>query len=132
MFKLKTNTEVVIDPRTLATAFVFMHVKDILFNGQFYVGSIEYYWEREVDSGQVDPVTNDPIMTTVVTHLENSFSTFQVAEATAIENAVGTLSGNNLSEKFITLIHAGIMYQLMLTPVFGLNANGWSLVAQPN
>lgn len=123
MITLKSNNQTIVNPRTQLPQHVYMHIKNVLFNGVEYYADIQYYYTTEevIDS-----------ITYVHKHdLEKSRAHFTAVEADLIENSVpGGLQGTNHSEKYINLVIAGTMYQLSLTPgLYG--AAGWTIVASP-
>lgn len=114
MITLKTNTEVIIKPRTEQTEYVYMEILDIVYNGEWCTARLEYYYKDENDNK---------------VKLEDTTANFTKAEAGTIEDGVqGGLQGAHLLDKFDSLIYAGIMYQLSVQASYGLGVSGWSIV----
>lgn len=130
MLKLKTNTPVIVDPKKpTVLKDVFLKIANV----KYYIGakfevSVQYYYEDEINSGRVDENLN-PIMITIQKYLPASTTTFTIQEAQGIEQMSGGLVGATFTDKFDSLIIAGCFFQLDQTPQFGLQANGWSIVA---
>lgn len=120
MITLKTNNLVVVEPKTQLQDYAYMHITDVLFNGEEYIAKIHYFYVKE-----------ELIGTETYYHkhdMERTTVRFTLAEANLIENSIpGGLSGNNHSERYLSLVVAGTMYQLSQTPnLYG--ATGWSIV----
>jgi len=141
--KLKSTIKVKIDPivpfiKDPSTGlmepneeFVFMSFPKVTYEGDKYIVPVLYYYEYERATGKFDAM-NQPITIPTPKPLPSKPPTvFLRAEAQALEASIVTgLSGSTFSDKFDSLILAGVMYKLSTTtePPFGLTVTDWSIV----
>ncbi len=135
---LKTKTKVTVNPRAVQEEYVYMDILDVIYNGEWYTGRLEYYYKAPAGTGTfeevTDPVTEEvtqvEIMGTKNVLLEETLSNFTRSEANAITLGMGGLpSTTDHSINFDQLIYAGVMYQLSVAPYYGLSVSGWEIVS---
>lgn len=119
MITLKTNGGVIIKQKEMVERDVFMEISNINFDFSTYRADIQYYYVNED--------TVDGITVTERVDMDSSRVNFTIAEAEAIENGAGGLSGAKHTDKFISLIVAGAMFQLSAMPVYVPASVGWSV-----
>lgn len=109
----KTKTQVLVDSIKNVTDYAYLDVSWTNFDGLTYTGVTEYYYyngdERVV--------------------IERTNPVFTVAEADAIEQMPGGLTGNTLTEQFVDLIVKASLYQFSVGGYFGLTGSDWEVYA---
>lgn len=136
MFTLKTNTPVVVSSRTGEEAFVYMRVGSVTFqkvkNQLQYSVAISYEYPQTVNVGFDE--NDQPITKEIVVPLPAVRPTvFTQAQADGIEQMTGTLTGQYHTDRFMSLILAGINYKLDLPKIDGghpydLGSQGWTVL----
>ena len=137
MFKLRTNTEVIVSSRSSEQAYVIMQVGAIIIarkdGDMWYRVKISYFKESLVATGMLDE-NNNPIMETRYDMLPKVPDiVFSKAQADAIEDMGDPLEGTHNSDQFLHLVRKGINYQLDLPQQYdghpyGLDSTGWTLM----
>lgn len=141
MITLKTNTKKIVVERTGEEQFVYMNISGVTLKKirvpatlqdpeqivTGYVVPINYYFIREVDTGEVDE-NNDPIMREQKVPLAPVPPlAFTQTEAQGIEQMMGGLTETYHTERFIQLILGGINHQLTVTQPYLTGASGWTV-----
>ena len=111
MITFKTTKEVIVNPMTLDTAFVYLDINEVRFNQHGYVANANYYYLD--NGGRIQ--------------LKETYPSFNQDEADYIETFTKFDLGDKFSMKFRKLITAAAFYHLDKGGYFGLSSKDWNV-----